>query len=109
MSHPTTSLAASRRKNVHVNTHMQRVMSDNLKSGLLKAIPRNKLLVVWSSTGNQESHVLATEIFAFLRSNGFQVFGNSAHQQMFVTPLYRIRLREEGENFNVEVGLADGR
>lgn len=95
-------------QNVHVNARMQRVMSDNLKSDLLNAVPRNKRVVVWSSMGSQEAHMLATEIFAFLRSGGFQVFGNSAHQQMFVTPLHGIRLREEGENFNVEVGLPDG-
>ncbi|KRQ03498.1 hypothetical protein [Bradyrhizobium manausense] len=95
-------------QNVHVNTPVQRVMGDNLKSGLLKAVPRNKRVVVWSSMGSQEAHVLANEIFAFLRSSGFPVFGNSAHQQMFVTPLHGIRLREEGENFNVEVGLPDG-
>lgn len=95
-------------QNVHVNPQMQRIMGDKLKDGLLRVVPRNKRVVVWSSMGNQESHVFATEIFRFLRRNGFEVFGDSAHQQIFLTPLHGIELREDGENFNINVGLPDG-
>lgn len=92
-------------QNVHVNAASQRVMGDSLKSGLLNAVPRNKLVVVWGAMGSHESYVLASEIFAFLKRNDFRLFGNSAQQQMFVTPLHGIRLRdEEGENFMLRSG-----
>jgi len=95
-------------QSVHVNAQMQRKMGETLKKGLLANVPRNKRVVVWSSMGSQESHVFATEIFRFLRRNGFEVFGDSAHQQIFLTPLHGIELREDGENFNINVGLPDG-
>lgn len=95
-------------QNVHVNTPTQRVMGESLKAGLLNAVPKNKLVVVWGTMGNHESYVLASEIYAFLKKNGFQLFGDSAQQQMFITPLHGIRVREEEQSFNVEVGLPDG-
>lgn len=95
-------------QHVHVNPKMQRVMGAGLKSGLLAKVPRNKRIVVWSSMGIEESYILANEIFSFLKNNGFTVFGESAFQQMFTTPLRGIRVYEEGENFNIEVGLPDG-
>lgn len=95
-------------QNVHVNTPTQRVMGDILKAGLLNAVPKNKLVIVWGTMGNHESYVLASEIFGFLKENNFQLYGNCAQQQMFITPLRGIRVYEKDEKFNVEVGLRDG-
>lgn len=95
-------------QNVHINPKSQRVMGDVMKQELLREIPRNKRVVVWSSNGSQESHVLATEIFLFLKVNGFQVFGDGAYQQVWPIPLHGVQLREEGDNYNVEVGIPDG-
>lgn len=86
----------------------RRVMGEGMKKSILRQCPRDKPISVWSVAGDEETHLLALEIFKFLRSNGFLLFGDGPNGNIFLRPPKGVRL-VPGEQFNeLYVGLPDG-
>ena len=63
---------------------IQRKMGQALKKGILAQFPRDKKIVIWSVAGNEETHIFAEEIFRFMNSSGFNLFGNGPTGNVFL-------------------------
>lgn len=86
-----------------------RVMSRILQQSILKDFPRDKPIVVWSISGDAETHSLGQQIFGFLKQNGFNLYGDGPSPNLFLgSPPRGIQFRP-GSPFNeVIVGYPDG-
>jgi hypothetical protein len=58
----------------------RRVMGDEMKKTILAQCPRDKMIVVWSVAGDEESHFFAQEIFRFMQASGFKLFGDGPNE-----------------------------
>jgi hypothetical protein len=85
-----------------------RTMGDGMKKTILEQCPRDKMIVVWSIAGDEESHSFAKEIFDFMRSNGFKLFGDGPTGNIFFKPLKGVMFTPGDTCNNVYVGFPDG-
>jgi hypothetical protein len=71
---------------VNIDRRTKRTMTDEMKAGLLRDMPRDKPVQVMGMSGNTESMAFANEIHRFLQRNGFQMMNDSATWHMFFDP-----------------------
>jgi hypothetical protein len=87
----------------------RRIMSSLLQQSMLRDFPREKQIVVWSISGDEETHSLGQQIFNFLKQNGFQLFGNGPSPNVFLGAPPRGVLFRLGNPCNeVIVGYPEG-
>ena len=89
---------------VNINPTYQRALGDIVRQKLLENIPKDKLAVVWFTSGNEESFRYASEIHQFMKEAGYNVFGNGPTLQIFLEPLYGLRV-SVGGNADISVGI----
>jgi hypothetical protein len=71
---------------VNVDRRIKRTMTDEMKAGLLRELPRDKPIQVMGMSGNTESMKFADESHRFLQFNGFQMMNDAATWHMFFNP-----------------------
>lgn len=83
---------------VNVDRRITRTMNDEMKSGLLRGLTKDKPVAVMGMNGNTESMRFANEIHSFLQSNGYQMSAETATWHMFFDPpVYTVKI-SPGEN-----------
>jgi hypothetical protein len=95
---------------VNVDRRVARTMSDEMKLGLLRELPKDKPVAVMGMNGSTESMRYANEIHAFLRSNGYQMTAATATWHMFFDPpIYTVKISpgENGSQWWIVVGPAE--
>jgi hypothetical protein len=93
---------------VIVNAKPQRQLGPEARTHILETVPTTKEVVVWTTMGHEESLKLATEIFNFMKEAGYRLFGGAPMPQMFIPQLFGLRIRQEKERTEIDVGLMDG-
>jgi len=86
----------------------RRVMGQRMKRGILEQCPRDKKIVVWSVAGDEETHYLAQEVFEFMRTNGFSMFGEGPQGNVYLQPSRGVRLVLGDQLNELHVGHPDG-
>jgi hypothetical protein len=95
---------------VNVDRRKKRSMDANLKTGLLRDLPRDRPIQVMGLNGNTESMAFANEIHAFLKGNGYPMKMDSATWHMFFDPpvfTFNISPGEGGAEWWIIVGPAE--
>lgn len=88
---------------------MKRVMGDGMKQTIMRDCPRDKMIAVWSVAGAEETHQFAEQIFAFMKANGFNLFGNGPTGNMYLGGIPKgVRFEFGDPCNNVIVGYPDG-
>ena len=83
---------------VNVDRRIIRTMNDEMKSGLLRELTKDKPVAVMGMNGNTESMRFANEIHSFLQSNSYQMIADAATWHMFFDPpVYNVKI-SPGEN-----------
>jgi hypothetical protein len=90
---------------VNVNPKYQRALGDSIREKLLKNVPRDKLVVVWATHGDQESFRYANEIFQFLKASGFNLFGDAPQGNIFTQPLYGVTVTPQDDKTEIYIGM----
>jgi len=91
---------------VNVNPRFQRALGDEIRQKLLQNVSRQKLAVVWATNGDDESYRYAAEIFNFLKSNGFNLFGTAPVNNIFTSPLYGVTVNPHADDkTDIYVGI----
>jgi hypothetical protein len=70
----------------------------------LKELPRDKEITVTALMGDAEAFQLATEIFAFLKDNGFNLKESGLSQAIFSKPIKGLAVQPQGDGLNFIVG-----
>jgi hypothetical protein len=90
-------------------TKPRRVMGDGMKRTILDECPRDKTIVIWSISGDEETQVFAQQIFDFMKANGFRLFGTGPSPNIYLGPQPKGVTFKPGDQFNdVIVGYCDG-
>jgi hypothetical protein len=90
---------------VNVTPHFQRVLGDGIREKLLLNVPREKLAVVWATSGDEESYKYAVEIFDFMKAKGFNLFGSAPVNNIFTAPMYGVTVNPQDEKTEIYVGI----
>ncbi|UZE51147.1 hypothetical protein ONR75_11320 [Rhodopseudomonas sp. P2A-2r] len=89
---------------VHINSAPQRTMGAEHRNQLIREVPREKEVVIWATSGHEESHNFASEIFNFMKASGYSLYGEGPMPQMFIPQLLGVRIRVE-KRAEIDVGL----
>jgi hypothetical protein len=89
---------------VNINPSIQRTMGEKLRDGLLQNVSRDKLVVVWAVQGDQESLRLAEEVFGFMSSNGYNMFGEGPCNNIYTKPLGAVWIQPHSDKTDIHVG-----
>jgi hypothetical protein len=92
-------------RTVNINPNFQRALSDSIREKLEKNVPREKLVVVWATHGDQESFRYANEIFQFLKTSGFNLFGDAPQGNIFTQPLYGVTVTPQDDKTEIYIGM----
>ena len=95
---------------VNLDRRIKRTMTDDLKSGLLRDMPRDKPVQVMGMNGNTESMAFADEIHQLLRTHGFRMANDAATWHMFFDPpIFNIKISpgNGGAEWWIVVGPAE--
>jgi hypothetical protein len=71
---------------VNVNANVKWELDENLRDGIIANVPKDKLATVWFWTGNDDSLQVAQKIYQFMKTSGFQLFGNGPQAQIYLEP-----------------------
>lgn len=88
----------------------QRTMSEEVKTGLLRELSKDRPVSVFGMNGNTESMIYANEIHAFLAANGYQMTSDTANWHMFFNPpvhTAKISPGNGGKEWWITVGPAE--
>ena len=72
-----------------------------IKAGMLSKLPRDQKIAVMYVAGDDESAHLATQIFAFLKANGFKMKEDGISQGVFSPPLHGLAFATDTNTFEV--------
>ncbi|WP_133170169.1 hypothetical protein [Kumtagia ephedrae] len=89
---------------------LQRRMSDEMKAGLLRDLPKDRPVSVMGMNGNTESMTFANEIYAFLNANGYEMKADTATWHMFFNPPVgnvNISQHDNGAEWAIVIGPAE--
>jgi hypothetical protein len=90
---------------VHINPKIQRVLGQSMRQKILQNVPRDKLVVIWATHGDEESYKYASEIFQFMKSEGYNLFGNGPSNQIFLMPAYDFTMVPGKDKTELIVGI----
>jgi hypothetical protein len=90
---------------VNVNPRFQHALGNAIREKLLHNVPSQKLAVVWATHGDEESYRYAAEIFDFLKSKGFNLFGSAPVNNIFTSPLYGVTVTPHDDKTEIYVGI----
>jgi hypothetical protein len=80
---------------VNVNRPLQRKLGDDIKSKLIQNVPKDKQTIIWATHGSEESFIFASEMFEFMKKEGFNLFGTAPTNQIFLKPLYGVMVQPD--------------
>jgi len=81
-----------------------RVLRDEDKRLLLDKLPRDKPIEITALLGDGEAISLATDIYAFLKANGFKMADTGISQGVFTGPVNGVQIATGGPKISIVVG-----
>ena len=89
---------------VNLNAVPQRKLGPQASQQLLREVPIEKEVVVYSTVGHEESFNLACEIYSFMKVSGYRLFGGGPMPQIFFPQLLGMQILVD-ERAEISVGL----
>lgn len=90
---------------IHLNSKARWVLGDELRNYIRAQVPRNKLAVVWFTTGNEDSLQVAQQVYRFMNGDGFQLYSDGPVAQVYLTPTFDVTVSPGNTATNVNVGI----
>ena len=82
----------------------QRVLTDEIKRQLLENVPKDKPVAITALLGDSEAIVFATDLFSFMKANGFKMAEDGISQGVFSGPVIGTNVQLGPDKTTVVVG-----
>jgi hypothetical protein len=82
----------------------QRVLTDDMKRQLLDKVPKEKPVTITAVLGDGEAFAFATDLFSFMKANGFKMAENGISQAIFTAPVTGTSVQLAPDKTDIVVG-----